>query len=79
MASVQKQLLGTEAVVELRRKGVESCICGLSANDKESEFIEAGADAFTFKPFPCAKGALTQELHRIIASNHALDNGVEAV
>mmetsp|Transcript_42487 Transcript_42487/g.102348 ORF Transcript_42487/g.102348 Transcript_42487/m.102348 type:complete len:947 (+) Transcript_42487:339-3179(+) len=49
MASVEKQLLGTEAVRELRNRGINARICGLSANDKESDFIEAGADAFSFK------------------------------
>lgn len=49
MASVEKQLLGTEAVLELRRRGVTCRICGLSANDKELEFLEAGADCFSFK------------------------------
>ena len=77
MASVQKQLLGTETVFELRNKGVKCRICGLSANDKEAEFLEAGADVFTFKPFPCEKGALRQELFRVLYSqpgdNHEID------
>jgi two-component system, NarL family, sensor histidine kinase EvgS len=68
MASVEKQLLGTEAVAALRTKGVTSCICGLSANDKESEFLEAGANAFLFKPFPCTDKLLTRELLRILNS-----------
>jgi len=66
MASVTKQLLGTETVVALRNQGVNCRICGLSANDKETEFFAAGADAFTFKPFPCEARALTQELCRIL-------------
>jgi CheY-like chemotaxis protein len=49
MASVEKQLLGTEAVRELRKRGVDCRICGLSANDKEMEFLQAGADSFCFK------------------------------
>ena len=69
MASVEKQLLGTETVMALRKKGVDCRICGLSANDKESEFLEAGADVFTFKPFPCEGRALTQELCRVLYSN----------
>ncbi|KAL3909884.1 MAG: hypothetical protein SGILL_007910, partial [Bacillariaceae sp.] len=52
MASVEKQLLGSETVSELRAKGVDCKICGLSANDKEDEFKHAGADAFLFKPIP---------------------------
>ena len=66
MASVEKQLLGTETVAELRNKGVTCRICGLSANDKEEEYYEAGADAFMFKPFPCESYALTQALCRIL-------------
>jgi CheY-like chemotaxis protein len=66
MASVEKQLLGTETVQALRNKGVTCRICGLSANDKEQEYYEAGADAFMFKPFPCDEYALTQTLCRIL-------------
>jgi CheY-like chemotaxis protein len=68
MASVQKQMLGTEAVQALRAKGVACRICGLSANYKGKEFLEAGANAFTYKPFPCAPRALTNELCRILYS-----------
>jgi CheY-like chemotaxis protein len=75
MASVQKQLLGTEAVQALRAKGVSCRICGLSANDKGKEFLEAGADAFTYKPFPCAPRPLTSELCRILyADSNASSN-----
>lgn len=49
MASVEKQLLGSEAVRELRKRGVDCRICGLSANDKEMEFLQAGANSFCFK------------------------------
>ena len=59
-------MLGTETVKALRNAGVDCRICGLSANDKESEFLDAGADVFTFKPFPCEARALTQELCRVL-------------
>jgi CheY-like chemotaxis protein len=65
MASVQKQLLGTETVRALRAQGVTAKICGLSANDVEDSFREAGADSFLFKPFPCKAEALKRELVRI--------------
>ena len=68
MASVQKQLLGTETVQALRAKGVQAKICGLSANDVERAFMDAGADSFLFKPFPCQKEALERELIRILAN-----------
>ena len=69
LASVEKQMLGTETVKALRAKGVDCRICGLSANDKEAEFLEAGANVFVFKPIPCDAIALTQELQRILYLN----------
>ena len=66
MASVEKQLLGTETVAELRANGITSRICGLSANDKETEFLEAGSDAFLFKPIPCGKKALRETLQQVL-------------
>lgn len=68
MASVNKQLLGTETVRALRGAGVTAAICGLSANDVEPAFLEAGANAFMFKPFPCKPDMLKQELLRILAN-----------
>jgi signal transduction histidine kinase/CheY-like chemotaxis protein len=66
MASVEKQLLGTETARALRAKGVKSKICGLSANEIEKSFLESGADAFIMKPLPCRKEALCRELLRIL-------------
>jgi len=54
MASVEKQLLGTETVSALRAKGIKSRICGLSANDLETAFINAGADFFQLKVRTCS-------------------------
>jgi signal transduction histidine kinase/CheY-like chemotaxis protein len=68
MASVEKQLLGTETTRAFRSKGVTSRICGLSANDVEHEFLRCGADFFMFKPFPCKPGELRKELHHILFS-----------
>jgi CheY-like chemotaxis protein len=68
MASVNEQLLGTETVRAIRAHGiVEPIICGLSANDVEDSFIDAGSDPFMFKPFPCKPEALKVELHRILS------------
>jgi len=67
MASVEKQLLGTETVHAMRAKGVESIICGLSANDVEDQFSNAGGDYFMYKPFPCKKDALKDELLQMLA------------
>jgi signal transduction histidine kinase/CheY-like chemotaxis protein len=76
MASVEKQLLGTETTRALRSKGVTARICGLSANDVEESFYEAGANSFMLKPFPCKKEHLIRELHRILNEERpALANG----
>jgi len=77
MASVEKQLLGTETIVALRNKGITCRICGLSANDKEKEFLKAGADVFTIKPFPCEPRALTEELHRIVYSEESSPSDID--
>lgn len=65
MTSVEKNLLGTETVRGLRSYGVQSLICGLSANDLEDAFLTAGADAFMLKPFPTKPDGLLSELVRV--------------
>ena len=77
MAAHTKQLLGTETVRAMRLKGVESVICGLSANDKEEEFRDSGANAFMLKPFPCQKDTLKRELLQILhrpISTHVVES-----
>jgi CheY-like chemotaxis protein len=77
MSSVSKQMLGTETVRALRASGNltsntattttgRTIICGLSANDMERQFHQAGADSFLMKPFPCDKKSLSEELCRIL-------------
>ena len=68
MASTEKQLLGSETVAALREKGVDCRICGLSANDTEEDFLEAGADMFLFKPIPCKPMELKEVLSRVLFS-----------
>lgn len=68
MASSVKQLLGTETVMELRAKGVDSIVCGFSGNDMEEQFLEAKADCFMLKPFPCQADQLEKELKRVVFS-----------
>jgi len=53
MSSTERQLLGTEAVRAMRSRGVTSVICGLSANDVEQDFLDAGADAFMVRFLGC--------------------------
>jgi signal transduction histidine kinase/CheY-like chemotaxis protein len=71
MASVDKQLLGTETAQTMRRKGVESKICGLSANDLRDAFINSGADEFMLKPLPCKPADLEKALLGILQGNRA--------
>lgn len=66
MASINRQLLGTESVQAMRSTGVESCICGLSANNLHDAFSIAGADYFLTKPFSTNKEALQDDLARIL-------------
>jgi CheY-like chemotaxis protein len=73
MASIQKQMLGSEAARALRSKGFEGIIVGLSANDMEDAFLAAGADFFMFKPFPCDQDPLKRELSRILNSERGDD------
>ena len=69
MTSIEKQMLGTETAQIMRARGVNSLICGLSANDVGQQFMESGANAFMHKPFPCQKDALSIELLQILAKN----------
>eukprot|EP00977_Amphora_coffeiformis_P025250 scaffold18870_cov181-Amphora_coffeaeformis.AAC.2 len=66
MASAEKQLLGTETVHAMRAQGVKACLVGLSANQNEGPFINAGANAFIQKPFPCEEEALRNEILRVL-------------
>lgn len=68
MASTDKQLLGTETIRALRAKNVDSIICGLSANDLERQFLEAGANSFLMKPFPTQSEVLIKEISHILSS-----------
>lgn len=71
MASVERQLTGTETVRELRTQGCSSIICGLSANDLAASFDKAGADFFLLKPFPCKPEELQEALKRILSPRSA--------
>lgn len=67
MASIEKQLLGTETARALRARGCQARVCGLSANDVENQFLACGATASMLKPFPCEKKALSKEILRLLA------------
>ena len=80
MSSTERKLLGTETVTELRARGLLDCtICGLSANDMEKEFLEAGADAFLLKPLPRNKAELESELMRLTARIRAKRSSQEGL
>ena len=66
MASVNKRLLGTETTRSLRDKGVESRICGLSANTLEDSFLNAGTDCVLLTRLPCQTEALRQVILSMI-------------
>lgn len=68
MASVDKQLLGTETAQAMRAKGVDSVLCGLSANNIRDAFVNAGADDFVLKPMPCKTEDLNHVLRRVLQS-----------
>ena len=76
MASVEKQLLGTETARALRSKGVTSIICGLSANDMQQQFLESGADTFLMKPFPCKKDAMAKTFVEILQKGRLAEDDV---
>lgn len=78
MASVQKQLLGSETVRAMRSDGCQATICGLSANDADQLFMEAGADCFMFKPFKCEKEELRTELLHVLQSGNQQPNRRES-
>ena len=69
MASIEKRLLGTETVVALRARGVQSRICGLSANEMRIPFVNAGADLFVQKPIPTREDLLKAELLRCFSED----------
>ena len=54
------------------QESVKSTICGLSANDIQQAFLDAGSNYFMMKPFPCGKEALRKELVRVVLSGGSL-------
>ena len=49
----------------MRSRGVTCTLCGLSANDMEREFKEAGADQFMLKPLPFERQTLQKSLLQV--------------
>ena len=65
MATSEPRMTGCETVSEMRARGVNITICGLSANDLCSEFVASGADFFELKPLPFEREALESVLVRM--------------
>ena len=61
-----RPLLGTEVVRKIRAMGIEAIVCGLSANDMKQDFIQAGANGFLHKPFPCKNDVIGAELKTLV-------------
>ena len=66
MTSVEQSLVGTETVRAMRANGVNSIVCGLSANDPGEGFQKAGADAFVLKLFPSKESELVPLLGKLL-------------
>ena len=58
-------LLGTDTVLAMRRRKIQSIIIGCSGNDIDSEFMEAGSDWVMGKPTP-ANAIIIRELKRLM-------------
>ena len=67
-AEIKSVVNHIDEFAEQLAEGIESLICGLSANDMEEPFKGAGADAFMLKPFPADKNRFAQLLLDLINS-----------
>ena len=45
-------MVGSDAIIAMRRSKVDSFIIGCSGNDMKASFLTAGADCFWGKPLP---------------------------
>ena len=60
-------MLGTDAIIALRRMHVGSCIIGCSGNDLDEKFVAAGADWIWKKPLP-TNDEIIQQLRSLLAT-----------
>ena len=58
-------LVGSDAIIVMRRMRIKSFIIGCSGNDMESSFLAAGADCFWGKPLPPNEEIRKQFLHAL--------------
>jgi two-component system, NarL family, sensor histidine kinase EvgS len=59
-------MVGTDAIIAMRRLKVDSVIIGCSGNDLDSKFIAAGADLIWKKPMP-SNSEIIQQLRSALA------------
>ena len=66
-------MVGTDAVIAMRRIGLKSFIIGCSGNDMEQQFFDAGADVVWKKPMP-SNPVMIQQITRGLARIHSDNN-----
>jgi CheY-like chemotaxis protein len=62
-------MVGTDAIIAMRRKNVKSIIIGCSGNDLDSKFLKAGADLVWKKPMPSNAEIIQQLRSALNAEN----------
>jgi signal transduction histidine kinase len=68
-------MVGTDAIIAMRRLKVQSVIIGCSGNDLDAKFIAAGADLIWKKPMPPNSEIIVQ-LQSALAAKGLRSNGV---
>jgi CheY-like chemotaxis protein/two-component sensor histidine kinase len=66
-------MLGTEAVAEMRKLGIESIIIGCSGNDIDDEFMAAGSDWVMGKPTP-SNSVIQKHLRQFLEARKQKEN-----
>jgi signal transduction histidine kinase/CheY-like chemotaxis protein len=67
-------MVGTDAIIAMRRLKVQSVIIGCSGNDLDAKFIAAGADLIWKKPMP-SNSEIILQLHSALAAKRLRSNG----
>jgi CheY-like chemotaxis protein len=65
-------MVGTDAIIAMRRMNVRSYIIGCSGNDLDNEFYDAGANMVWGKPLP-PNGEIIQQLKRGLEERRAFE------
>jgi CheY-like chemotaxis protein len=67
-------LLGTDTVIAMRRRKIESIIIGCSGNDIDSDFMDAGSDWVMGKPAP-PNAIILKQLKYLMSKRRQKGNG----